>query len=207
MILTHGANSLEMGSGDSLKIGGRKYPVVKIGNQLWMAENLDWKFNGCIIGASGNSDSESRASYYNDDESTYGWNGNKYGLLYNYVAAKYLNESGLLPTEWRVPTYSDFENLAIAVGGTSTAGTRLKSTTGWSGGNGDGSTEFNATPAGSKYNGIFQDVGLFGVLWTITESGKSRAYDVYFTNNTTSMRFYDPERYQQYNIRLVKDAP
>jgi hypothetical protein len=37
----------------SVKIGGRKYPVVKIGNQLWMAENLDWKFNGCDIAPAG----------------------------------------------------------------------------------------------------------------------------------------------------------
>jgi uncharacterized protein (TIGR02145 family) len=171
-----------------------------------MAENLDWKFDGCVIGASGTSASEPRGNYYNNDESTYGWNGNKYGLLYNYVTAKYLNESGLLPTGWRVPTYTDFENLAIAVGGTSTAGTKLKSTTGWSGGNGDGSTKFNATPSGSKYYDNFQDVGFFGVLWTFTEVDSSRAYDAYFTNDTQSMRFYSPERYQQYNIRLVKDA-
>lgn len=206
MILTHGANSLARG--DFVEIGGRKYPVVRIGNQLWMAENLDWKFSGCVIGSSGTSDTEARGNYYNDDETTYGINGNKYGLLYNWIAVNYIeqNKSTILPSDWRVPTYSDFENLAIAVGGASTAGTKLKSTTGWSGGNGDGSTKFNATPSGSKYYGNFRDVGFFGVLWTITEVDSSRAYDAYFTNDTQSMRFYSPECYQQYNIRLVKDA-
>lgn len=53
MILTqHGINSIPLGGGDEpteVEIGGKTYPVVKIGNQYWMAENLDYQFDGCAI--------------------------------------------------------------------------------------------------------------------------------------------------------------
>ena len=68
----------------TVNIGGRDYPYVQIGNQLWLAENLDWKFDGCTIGTNSLSTIEMLGNYYNNDENTYGVNGNKYGLLYNY---------------------------------------------------------------------------------------------------------------------------
>ena len=123
----------------SNNIGGRVYNTVIIGGKEWMAENLDFKFSGLAIGK-GSSSSEPRANYYSNNESTYGANGNKYGLLYNWIAVKYLEDhkSELIPG-WHVPTTTEWDALATAVGGSGVAGTKLKSTTGWSSGNGDGS--------------------------------------------------------------------
>jgi uncharacterized protein (TIGR02145 family) len=102
MILTHGANSLAKGGGDFVEIGGRRYPVVKIGNQLWMAENLDYAWSGLTIGGSIGSDP--RANYYDNDETTYGWSGYKCGLLYNWAAVAELAD--LLPDGWHIPSDS-----------------------------------------------------------------------------------------------------
>ena len=69
-------------TGPSVVIGGREYPVVQIGNQLWLAENLDWRWEGLTVGGQWQRETPG-AWYYNNDEATYGVNGNKYGLLYN----------------------------------------------------------------------------------------------------------------------------
>lgn len=107
------------GGGTDCTIGGRTYPFVQIGEQLWTTENLDFKFEGCVIGG-GLTTSSPAANYYNNDENTYGINGNKYGLLYNYNAAVYLNNSGLLPNGWHVPTYEEESILISNSGGSVT---------------------------------------------------------------------------------------
>ena len=65
------------GDTNTVTIGGRAYPTVKIGNQIWMAENLDWKFevNGIQIPIGGGSVTTPAAWYLDNDEHTYGWNG------------------------------------------------------------------------------------------------------------------------------------
>lgn len=144
--------------GSYVKIGGRRYPVVKIGNQEWLAENLDYKFAGCDIGPSG-TPSTPAAWYYDDDESTYGIDGTrKCGLLYNWYAVKYLddNKATLLPAGWHVPTKAEFETLLETVGGKPTAGTKLKaSNVSWAASwNGTDDFGFSALPAGIKdYDG------------------------------------------------------
>ena len=65
-------------------IGGREYKTVTIGDQTWLAENLDFKFDGLAIGE--HYTDGPAAAYYDNDEATYGVNGNKYGLLYNVDA-------------------------------------------------------------------------------------------------------------------------
>jgi uncharacterized protein (TIGR02145 family) len=88
-----------------------------------MAEELDYKFAGLDIANSDNpltkDYSMPRAAYYNYDESTYGINGKKFGLLYNYTAAKYLDdhlaELGI-PAGWHVPTKADLETLLDLMG-------------------------------------------------------------------------------------------
>lgn len=97
---------------------GNIYTSVIIGTQEWMVENLrttkyadgspvpnkaygDWAPD--ITGAYCN---------YNNDLS----NKEKYGYLYNWYAVN--NASGLAPTGWRIPTYSDMIALYEYIGGT-----------------------------------------------------------------------------------------
>lgn len=82
--------------------------------KVWMAENLDFAWSGLTVGGSGTS-SNPKANYYDNDEVTYGWNGRKCGLLYNWYAAKHLedNKSTLIPG-WHVPTKAEWDALATA---------------------------------------------------------------------------------------------
>ena len=136
-------------------IGGRTYSTVTIGNQVWMAENLDWKFSGLTFrdGVDGNEITNNvnlaQAAYYDYDESTYGVNGNKYGLLYNWASVDYINshlsELGV-PSGWHVPTHDEWSALKSTVGEPS--GTKLKSTTGWETSSGTDDFGFSMVPAG-----------------------------------------------------------
>ena len=193
------------GGGDDV-IGGRTYRTVNIGGVTWLAENLDFKFSGCNIGGSG-TPSTPNAWYYNNDEATYGIDGvRKCGLLYNGYACKLLNDnrSELIPG-WHVPTNDEWTALANAVGGTSTAGTKLKAAnvswaTSWGGTDDYG---FEVLPAGT-YNGSFGYVGSYALFWTITESG-SGAYNRGFGTGAT-MRQGTYDEYYGLSVRLVKDS-
>lgn len=189
----------------SNNIGGRVYNTVIIGGKEWMAENLDFKFSDLAIGQ-GSSSSEPRANYYQNNEATYGVNGNKYGLLYNWIAVKYLEDhkSELIPG-WHVPTTTEWDALATAVGGSGVAGTKLKSTTGWSSGDGDGSYGFAAFPAGHQYSGYFTDLGNYANFWTATESSSTDAYFRYFGTGA-SMGSFNANKSNGYSVRLVKDS-
>ena len=189
-------------------IGGRNYPYVQIGNQLWLAENLDYKFevdgSQLPIGVKGTPSTPS-AWYYNNDEKTYGVNGNKYGLLYNWYAAKYLedNKSTLLPEGWHVPSETDWSTLSVTCGGSNSCGTKLKSTTEWSSGNGDDSYGFSAFPSG-YYDGSFRRLGDDIYLWT----NESYGMDARVINLSpgTSLNFSGYSKTYGSSIRLVKDS-
>lgn len=192
---SNGKILMKSSSTDQVTIGGRSYPIVKIGNQLWMAENLDYKFDGLVVGGDMSS-TEPRANYYNNDEATYGINGNKYGLLYNWTALKKLatDAATLLPRGWHVPNQSEWNNLIAAVGGSSVAGTKLKSTTGWAEGrNGDGSYGFEAFPAGYRnYAGGFENVGydvyITGIKNSAMVEGSALYLNYWFASATVSYR-------------------
>ena len=186
-------------------IGGRTYPTVNIGGKTWMAENLDLRTDGITIGTTG-SPSTPAAWYYNNSAETYGEHGNKYGLLYNWYAVKHLidNAATIIPG-WHVPTTSEWDALATAVGGSSTAGTKLKSTTGWSSGNGDGSYGFAAFPAGYQNSGSFYNLGSYANFWTATEFSSSNAYSRDFSTGA-SMTSYYYNKSHGYSVRLVKDS-
>lgn len=191
----------------SVSIGGRSYPTVKIGNQIWMAENLDWKLDGITIGASGDPTTPS-AWYYENNETAHGINGDKGGLLYNWYSISLLSLN--IPSGWRIPTTSDYEALAEAVGGASIAGTKLKSTTLWQRNPGVDQYEFKSIPTGFRYNsGVFPDVSGNSQntnYWASNEYSSMSGNHIRFNSATTEMLFLDSNKTCGYSIRLVKDV-
>jgi uncharacterized protein (TIGR02145 family) len=136
---------------------GQTYKYVKIDNQVWMAENLNY---------------ETANSYcYNDSTE----NCKKYGRLYTWETA--LNAC---PEGWHLPTKGEFEILRFNVGGSDVAGKMLKSTTGWyDDGNGVDKYGFNVLPAGYRsYDGSFSGAGENAEFWSATESPN---YDLAYT--------------------------
>ena len=187
-------------------IGGRSYRTVSINGVIWMAENLDFKASGIDIGPSG-APGTPAAWYYNNSESTYGENGNKYGLLYNWHAVKHLNDNReLLMNGWHVPTTAEWDALATAVGGTGVAGSKLKSSTGWSSGNGTDDFGFAAFPAGYRYSGDFYDLGNCAYFWTATESSSTRAYRSSFDTGASMTPANSDKTNFNFSVRLVKDS-
>ena len=195
----------------SVKIGGRRYPVVKIGNQLWMAENLDYKWAGLDIGgiwATGSS----HAWYYNNDEATYGVTGYKCGLLYNGFAMKYLHDNSisLLPDGWRIPSLTDFENLSTYIGNDSEFTKKLKAVDdsvsigfplGW---NGTDAYGLGILPAGAYWE-TFIDIGTKCQIWTSTSTDMvNNCYAIYFRVVSNSLEYCKDGFDAAMSIRLVK---
>ena len=189
----------------SVTIGGRSYKTVRIGTQYWIAENLDWKFSGCGIGNHTMTTASMEACYYNDDETTYGVNGNKYGLLYNWCAVNYIdqNKDTMLPDGWRVPSLTDYATLVSYIGNNASL---IKSTT-WRGSY-PGTDEYGMAlvPSGGYY-GIFADLNDCCNLWSTSVGTGSNSYytELAYTSNTVN--YTSQTSMQNYmSVRLVKDA-
>lgn len=120
MILTHGANSLPRGGGGmTVTIGGRDYPIVQIGNQVWLAENLDWLYPGLEL-STGTWSSQiaytKTAKYYNDDPTYTAYDGSPIGLYYTVRAITSL--ASVLTDGWHVPTMAEINTLLSNAGTT-----------------------------------------------------------------------------------------
>ena len=164
---------------------GYNYPVVQIGDQVWMAENLKTTRYR-------NGDPITEQWAYNDDAN----NAAKYGRLYTWYAAT--DSRGIAPAGWHVPTDAEWtilENYLIANGynydGTTTGNKiakALAATTDWNtytetGAPGadltkNNSSGFTALPGGGRYgDGAFDYIGFLGYWWSSTESYTTSAWD------------------------------
>jgi len=140
---------------------GKTYKTVKIGEQVWFAENLNYDASGskCFGNKSANCD--------------------KYGRLYNLETAK-----TACPNGWHLPSNAEWDVLyhfAVCKSGTSShykeamAVKFLKAKSGWvdykgKSGNGTDDFGFSALPSGYGYSeGGFTDVGYFGHWWSNSE--------------------------------------
>ena len=158
---------------------GTHYDAVKIGNQVWMAENL--KYLPSVVGPA--TGSQTTPYYY-----VYDYDGTDvtaakatanyttYGVLYNWPAA-----TNACPTGWHLPSDAEWTELTDYLGGESVAGGKLKEigTTHWNTPNTGATNEtgFTALPGGFRYGGGgFYDVGDYGYWWSATESDADYAW-------------------------------
>ena len=141
---------------------GQVYRTVTIGNQIWMAENLNYKTDSSFC--------------YNDSAEYCA----KYGRLYIWDAAM-----DACPDGWHLPDSTEWNTLFSAVGGKSTAGEVLKSTSGWVGNKGEATNGtdnygFAALPAGfrDERGGLFSREGGTAKFWSSTERSSDMATNI-----------------------------
>jgi uncharacterized protein (TIGR02145 family) len=131
-----------------------EFQTVKIGNQVWMAKNLDVITfrNGDLIPEAKSReewsyyDSKNLPAfcYYNNDKKTK----SKYGVIYNRHV--FDDPRSISPSGWRVANRNDWNTLKGYVGGKD-GGRKLMSKSGWFRNfNGNNSTGFNAPAAGAR---------------------------------------------------------
>jgi len=162
-------------TGTVTDIDGNVYRTVKIGNQLWMAENLKvthYRNGDAILNVMGKTAWSNRTigAYCNYDNNA--TNAYTYGRLYNWYA---VNDSrNIVPNGWHVPTDSEWQTLSDYLGGDFVAGGKLKETgtTHWNSPNTDATNEsgFSSLPGGYRDgNGAYHNIGREGCWWSSTE--------------------------------------
>jgi len=163
---------------------GNIYTTIKIGDQVWMGENLkttSYKDGSTIPLVTDNTAwgnlSAPGYCWYNNDAPTYKA---VYGALYNWYT---INTGKLCPGGWHVPTDAEWTSLTTYLGGENVAGGKLKEagTVHWVSPNTGATNEtgFAALPGGLRdfdISGGFADIGTGGQWWSATESSTSDAW-------------------------------
>jgi len=169
------------------------YKTIKIGNQTWIAQNLNYDVGG--------------SKCYGNDES----NCQKYGRLYNWSAA-----TKACPNGWHLPSNSEWDILYRSVDGTSgtespykseTAGKYLKAKNGWNeGGNGTDDHGFAALPGGlGNSSGGFSSLGNYGNWWSNTESDGNRAYSRFKSYKHNNAGWESEAKNKLFSVRCLQD--
>ena len=186
------------------------YSTVNIGTQTWMAENLKTtKYRNAdpIPAISNNAawaalTSGGRRDYNNDTS-----NGTKYGHLYNWYAVS--NPLNIAPTGWHVPSDAEWTQLADFLGGTATAGDKLKSTTDWLSNTAGVSNEtgFTALPGGyCDGAGAFNSIGMAtGIWWTSSQNTSLNAWDWILDYNSATITRNYSDFINGFSVRCVQD--
>lgn len=193
-------------------IDGNGYDTVKIGNQVWLAQNLRVTHfrNGEPI-PTGFSTTElshidtSACMIYEDDSS----NIDDYGLLYNWYAVT--DVRNISPEGWHIPSNNEWEILINYLGGDTIAGGKLKEidTQHWRAPNTGATNEsgFTGLPGGwfSGYGGFYGSKDFWGTFYSSTEHDFANAY-------AWGMRYNDSQvdhgiYYKQAgrSVRCIKD--
>ena len=162
---------------------GKTYKTVKIGEQVWMAENLNYnaqggcnKENSNWVGNCHNRGDGFKSMCHKGQES----NCQKYGRLYRWFTAK-----AVCPKGWHLPSDDEWQTLVNFAGGDKVAGKKLKASSGWNDpdnggkpGNGTDTYGFSALPGGSCGFGEHDcaQIERSGIWWSDITDSDSQTY-------------------------------
>lgn len=163
---------------------GQKYKTVKIGNQVWTAENMNYK-----------TEESSKCRFYDEEKCK------KYGRTYSYKDAL-----DVCPEGWRLPTYNDFYALIQTVGGKDVAGKALKSREDW-----PEKTQrmdeygFSALPINEYYDGDDCGYSFYSIFWSSSEDSDGSPYGLYICNDWDPAKISWAYKDYRFAVRCIKD--
>ena len=191
---------------------GNVYHAVKIGNQVWMTENLKVT-HYC--------DGTPIPNVYDNDEWPHATNGaycmvdndsigykDTYGVLYNFYAVN--NHCKLCPEGWHVPSESECMSLINYLGGKDVAGGKIKDNSSnlWKTKNTRATNEsgFSGLPAGGRGRlGSAGDVGYYATWWSSTEYDSIYAWHWGLYPDKLGIRSNPGHKASGFSVRCIKD--
>jgi uncharacterized protein (TIGR02145 family) len=155
---------------------GKKYKTIKIGDQVWMAENLNY-------------DAGDGSSCYEGNSV----NCTKYGRLYTWEAAK-----KSAPAGWHIPNKNEFDQLLSYLGGDSkTAYQKLTD---------GGSAKFNVLFGGWRnFSGNFANLGSIAHFWTSSELDDENAWNLSLGSGDQGADLGLGNQACTFSVRCIKD--
>ena len=175
---------------------GQSYKTVKIGDQWWMAQNMNY------------ADSVKTPSLLNgvwcfpyQHESC-----DEIGRHYTWHAAK-----GACPDGWHLPSGEEWKKLIDTVGGESVAGKILRSQTGWevdrNGANGTDAVGFSILPAGYRLYSAAVFSTMLNGFWSASEFNVSDAgfVGLSFHDESAKISNMNTNKLNGYPVRCIKD--
>ena len=214
----------EKGNYDEFKDSrdGKIYMTVKVGDQVWMAENLNYDDSVKTPSLKG------KSWCYNDKELScyvagrlYTWaaaidsvalasdTANPMTCGFESPCALSGRVQGICPNGWHLPDTTEWNALFNAVGDNSNAGAVLKSRLGWVTSDFPGTDDvgFSAIPAGMRSaEGKFSSEGTYTVFFSSnvdTRDDKAYVMHLYYFDDLAS--FFAYNKRDAYSIRCVKD--
>lgn len=183
------------------------YKFVTIGEQIWMAENLNYETE--------------TGSYCNPNVADFC---ETYGRLYTWATAVGKTEDecgeghsctslgegnvqGVCPDGWHLPSMTEWQTLFTTVGGASNAGANLVASGSYYSFTSTDPFGFSALLSGQEYGlGSYENPGQIALFWTATEKDDDEATDImFFTDDKAAYEDYDKKSYAN-SVRCIKDA-
>ncbi len=190
---------------------GNVYTSVKIGTQVWMAENLrTTKFNdgkAITLVADDNAWKALTTPAYCWYNSDVAFKKSTYGALYNWYS---VNTKKLCPAGWHVPSDEELTTLTTYLGGESVAGGKLRETgiAHWEKPNTGATNQsrFKALASGYRNNnGIYANIGFFCFWWSSTEYAPTAAWGRTLGNSGTNIIRIFSLKKNGYSVRCIKN--
>lgn len=174
-----------------------KYKKVKIGNQIWMGENLNYETDS--------------GSWYYEKSLSYGA---KYGRLYNWETA-----CKVCPSGWHLPSDAEWNELEMYLSMSQKeadttersilyVGDKLRSNKGWGKENPEyNESGFSALPAGLSFNNGegFSKIGKKVNFWSSTEYSKNEAWSRKIVDPTNVIYIDIENKKYGFSVRCIKD--
>ena len=166
---------------------GKTHNTIKIGDQWWMSENLNFY-------------TSSGSWYYDNDSATYA---ETYGRLYTWETA-----NNVCPAGWHLPTDVEWKELEMELGMTQSQA----DSTGWRGTvqgtelKDGGSSEFNVLPGGYRNSiGSFYSINSGTGFWSSSESGSFNAWVRMLGKNNPQINRIEFNKSYGFYVRCIKD--